>query len=192
MGVGIRRDDAVAQARPVPKLRIEAVASVHGSRVAFRINKALTNWNSKNRNAHWSKKNRERKLWLSLLTNALVETIGFQPALRYLGPDSGLPGARGGLACYCPRDAKGRLKCVCPTTHRRKVTVRRLVPSKRNLVSDEFDNLRWTTKELRDAIKGAGLIRDDSSKWCEMSIEQGVSMDGEYWTEIAIEPVEGP
>lgn len=140
--------------------------------IEFLIQRPLTNFNSRNRNAHWSKKNQERKAWQASLTNALVFAVGMPRAQELLVPSSGLFGAKGE-----------------PPLEKRRVALKRMVPSKRNFIRDDFDNLRWCTKELRDALKQCGLIRDDSSKWCEMSIEQDVSFDQTYWTWIAIEPM---
>jgi hypothetical protein len=73
----------------------------------------------------------------------------------------------------------------------RRVTVTRIVPSKRNFIKDD-DNLRFSTKPLNDALKRLGLIYDDSRKWLQQPIpEQIVSPEGEWRTVIEIAPVEG-
>jgi hypothetical protein len=156
---------ALAQLRPV-----EICAIAPSGRIEFRIQRELKNYNSANRNPHWSKKHKTLKIWQTALSNALVSSLGYERARDILVPESGLFGARGS-------------RC----TERRRVEITRLVPSRRHFVRDTFENLPWTAKELRDALKHTGLIHDDSAKWTETAITQDVSNDGTFWTWIAIE-----
>lgn len=137
---------------------------------SIRIARLLRNVNAGNRHPHWSFKNRARRQWQAALVTAIVDGVGYTAALGLLRPKA-LEGACGG--CQEPR----------------RVAIVREVPSKRHLIRDEFDNLRWATKELRDALTGTGLIRDDAPEWCEMSIRQAVNADGQAWTAITIEPL---
>jgi hypothetical protein len=149
------------------------LAEYDGAALVIRIRKALKNDNSGNRNPHWSKKNQKRKQWQASIINALVFSLGPDKVMEMLPPASGVCGARG---------------TRCET--RVRMSILRLVPSKRNFVRDTFENLPWTAKELRDAVKNVGLIRDDSPKWTPTTIDQAVSDDGEYWTVIRLEPLE--
>lgn len=150
------------------------------------IGMALVNRNAGNRNPKWFEKARARNEWAARIQNAIVGSAGFTCATAILSDRAGMIGAKGGLSCRCEK-GKGK-RCQCPATYRRRVVIRRLVPSPRNFVRDSFDNLPACTKELRDALSWLGLIRDDSDKWCEMSIEQGLTDDGTFRTEIHIEP----
>lgn len=68
------------------------------------------------------------------------------------------------------------------------VTVERHVPSERNFIRDD-DNLVYSTKPLRDALKRLGYIKDDSRKWLELPMPtQHVSEDGSDFTIVTIEP----
>lgn len=70
-----------------------------------------------------------------------------------------------------------------------RVTVERHVPSGRNFIRDD-DNLVYSTKPLRDALKRMGYIKDDSRKWLELPMPtQHVSEDGSDYTVITIAPV---
>lgn len=153
-------------------LPVTTRAERDGDRLTVRIQRPLVNFNSDNRHPHWGQKDAERRAWRSLIVAALLDATTSREVLALLAPSSDVPGARGG------------------TQERKRVHVIRGVPSKRNFIRDDFDNLRWCTKELRDALKGLGLIRDDTSKWCEMSIDQAVTEDQRWWTTIVIEPAE--
>lgn len=73
---------------------------------------------------------------------------------------------------------------------RMRLLVTREVPSARNFIKDR-DNLVYSTKKVRDALKGRGLIYDDSMKWLEFpDPAQQVSDDGGWWTVLTIQPVE--
>lgn len=161
---------AVLRARSLEELRTAVTVTRAGDHWTIRIQRLLTNFNAGNRSGHWSGKHRERQRWQSLISNGIVAAVGYRAALEVLGPKSGLPGAKG--------------ECLVPM----RVVITRLVGSRRRFVRDEFDNLRWCTKELRDALTQLALLKDDSSAWCEMAIGQAVSPDGTAWTEITIEP----
>ena len=150
----------------------ELCAVSPSGRVEFRIQRELKNYNSGNRNPHWSQKHRGRRLWMASLTNAMAGSLGYARARDLLVPESGLFGARGE-------------RCQ----ERRRLEITRLVPSRRHFVRDTFENLPWTAKELRDALKYTGLIYDDSDKWTDTVITQDVSPDGTFWTWIAIEDI---
>jgi hypothetical protein len=153
-------------------LRITSWATISGDSIAIVIGRPLKNFNSGNRNPHWRVKHQARQQWAADILNAIVEAVGVAEAQRLLGPKAPLVG------------------CVGGCTVRRRVVVTRWIPSKRNAIRDTFDNLRSATKELRDALKGLGLIRDDSDRWCAMAIQQAVSSDAAWRTEILIEPWE--
>lgn len=75
-----------------------------------------------------------------------------------------------------------------PVLDRMRVTVERHVPTRRNFIKDD-DNLVYSTKPLRDALKRLGYIRDDSRKWLDQPMPtQHVSQDGKDYTVITIEP----
>lgn len=148
---------------------IELCAISESGRVEFSIQRNLKNYNSDNRNPHYSVKHKSMKVWRTALQNAAVISLGVRRAQELLGPDSGLYGAK------APR-----------CTERRRIQIVRLVPSKRNLIRDTFENLPSAAKELRDALKHTGLIFDDSTKWTDTVITQGVSTDGTYWTYITV------
>lgn len=159
-----------ARVDSVAELRVCELAAVGlDGRIEFKIQRLLKNYNSRNRHAHWSTKDKGRKVWQASMCNALVYAVGMARAQRLLAPSSGLFGAR-----------------AEPVTERRRLEITRLVPSRRQFVKDTFENLPWTAKELRDAIKNCGLVRDDSAKWTETVITQELSLDGTAWTWIAI------
>ena len=107
---------------------------------------------------HWSFKSRDTKDWEAL------------------------------VMCECVRqDRRFQFKRDPVVPFRRRVTIERLVPSKRNFIRDD-DNLRFATKPLNDALKRLGLIYDDSRAWLEQTLPaQEVSTDGKYYTRILIE-----
>lgn len=165
-----------AQLAQLAKLRpIERATIAPSGRIEFRIQRELRNDNARNRNPHWSKKNTKRLFWQTSLCNALVLSLGHAAACALLIPDSGLFGATG-----------------TRVPDRRRIEILRLVPSKRNLIRDTFDNLPWSAKELRDAIKHLGLIRDDSDTWTDTTIAQDLSADGTWWTWIVIDTPKEP
>lgn len=119
---------------------------------------------------HWRYKHRESQDWQMAIAFEMLT----QEAQRSVW-----------ALLYASNDMKPRRVCV----ERRRVTVARLVPSRRNFIRDD-DNLRFATKPLNDALKRLGLIHDDSRKWLEQVIPtQEVSTDGKYYTRITIEPV---
>lgn len=157
-------------------LRIVELAAVSpDGRIEFRIRRELRNHNSKNRNPHWSKKHQSRNEWQAALCNALVFALGMNAAQQLLVPESALFGAKG-------------TRCLV----RRRIAITRLVPHRRNFVKDTFENLPWTAKELRDAIKNLGLVRDDSTRWTDTVITQELSHDGQFWTHITIDHAPEP
>jgi hypothetical protein len=160
-----------ARVMSVHELRLAELAAVSpAGRIEFRIQRELKNHNARNRNPHWSRKHAQRQIWQTAMCNALVTAIGINAAQRLLVAESGLFGAKGA-------------RCEV----RRRIEITRLVATKRKFVRDTFENLPWAAKELRDAIKNLGLIRDDSAKWTETVITQEVSTDGTSWTWIAID-----
>lgn len=164
-----------ATAADLAQLRCaELFALSPSGRAEFRIQRRLQNFNSDNRNAHWSKKHKSMGIWQATLNNAIVQALGMRAAQALLIPESGLFGAKG-------------VRCE----ERRRIEIIRWVPAKRYFVRDTFENLPNTAKELRDAIKKTGLIRDDSAKWTDTVIKQDVSSDGTFWTWIAIDRSEG-
>lgn len=70
---------------------------------------------------------------------------------------------------------------------RRRVTLTRLVPHKRNLMRDD-DNVRYVGKSLLDAMKRVGMISDDRRELTELPVPtQAVSPEGKYTTVIEIQ-----
>lgn len=119
---------------------------------------------------HWREKSRERQAWEGSLASAVAGALGVPDAQRLLKPNIGLPGCQG-VGCL----------------DRRRVTVVRLAPSRRNFIRDD-DNLRFTVKPVLDAMKHLGLIRDDHRKWIELPLPtQDVAADGRFWTVISLE-----
>ena len=94
------------------------------------------------------------------------------------------------IACACVRlDRRFVFNRKPLVPFRRRVSVTRIVPSKRNFIKDD-DNLRFATKPLNDALKRLGLIYEDSRHWLEQTLPiQEVSPNGGYFTRIVIEPV---
>jgi hypothetical protein len=155
----------LAALRPIERASISPTG-----RIEFRIQRPLKNANGRNRNPHWSTKHAGRQAWQTSLCNALVLSIGYPAACQLLVDESGLAGARG-----------------TRVQTRRRIEIIRLAPSTRNFIKDSFDNLHSSAKELRDAIKHLGVIRDDSDKWTDTVIDQALSSDGTWWTWIAID-----
>jgi Holliday junction resolvase RusA-like endonuclease len=74
-------------------------------------------------------------------------------------------------------------------TSRRRVTIERHVPSRRNFVRDA-DNLRFSVKPVLDSLTRLGFIRNDSRVWLDHpEPTQHVSADGSDYTVIRIEAV---
>lgn len=149
-----------------------------------KLGRELRNANSGSRNPHWTVKHRSRETWRDAIRTALLDRLGAAQALALFAPTV-MMGAKGGLVCRCPYRP-----CHCPPSLRRRLSMIRWCPSARHLIADEFDNLRTSTKEIRDAITSLGLIRDDRGKWCQMEIEQRVSPDGLWWVEFTIAPID--
>lgn len=73
---------------------------------------------------------------------------------------------------------------------RRRVTVIRLVKSRRQFIRDD-ENLHFAVKPLNDALKRLGLLYDDSRTWLEQPpVEQQLSPDGLPKTIVRIERAE--
>jgi hypothetical protein len=118
---------------------------------------------------HWRIKQRERETWEQEIAVALLTDRG----KRHLG------------AVLQAMNAIQASRRTCD--ERRRVTVTRLVPSRRNFIKDD-DNLRFSVKPVNDALKRLGLIHSDSRQWLEQSMPmQEVSPDGTYATIIEIE-----
>jgi len=97
---------------------------------------------------HWRVKQRERQQWEQEIAVSLLTEKGKRNVFAVL------------LAMNAVPDAKR----TCEV--RRKVTVTRIVTSKRRFIRDE-DNLRFSVKPVNDALKRLGLIKDDNAKWLE-------------------------
>jgi len=152
----------VSRRRSNPR-RIVSLLTRKGTTLEFRVARKLDSPNVWR--AHWALGHNLMKWWLRAFTNALAINAGFDSMARF--------------------DMEGHLPRV---SFRTKVTVIRQVPSTRNFIRDD-DDLRYTTKPLNDALKHAGLIKDDSRKWLRQDIPtQEVSQDGLYWTIVRIEP----
>lgn len=59
---------------------------------------------------------------------------------------------------------------------RRRVTVWRQVPSRRNFCKDA-DNRAFTVKPIYDALKALGLLYDDSDAWVDRALEEVIGPD---------------
>lgn len=109
---------------------------------------------------HWRVKQRERNDWEKAIAWALV----------------GVTATREGRAF------------VYGAMTRRKVTVERVVPSKRNFIRDA-DNTMFSVKLLNDALKKCGLLFDDSREWLEQPMPTQV-VGPDFETVIVIEKAE--
>jgi hypothetical protein len=67
---------------------------------------------------------------------------------------------------------------------RRRVTILREVPHRRNLLKDD-DNRAFCVKPLYDALKALGLIYDDASRWVERELREDPT--GRDYTTIRID-----
>lgn len=164
---------ATARAVTVAELRVQELACLSPAGcIEIRIQRKLRSPNEI-LGRHWREKSRERKQWQAHIVNALVLSCGHAAASALLKPDA-LLGAKGG--------------CVV----RRRVDVIRYVPKKANFIRDD-DNLAFAVKPLLDALKHAGLIRDDRRRWIELPLPtQEISNDGTFWTWIAINDTTTP
>ena len=145
--------------------RINALVEREGEALVFRVARRLDSPNEWR--LHWSRGHKLTKWWEHAFETAIAIDRG-HPSLAALRLDAGLaPGAPVG---------------------RRRVTVTRQVPNKRNFIRDD-DDLRYTTKPVNDALKRLGLIRDDAREWLDQAMPlQTVSPDGRDWTIVRIEP----
>lgn len=161
--------------------RIATSATLTNGVLRIRIQRELKNRNADNRSPHWATKYDDWKTWRGFVLAALVDSLGYPMTYQLVGGEkSGLPNANGGLLCRCETR-----RCQCPASMKRRCTVTRWVPSARNFARDYINRLACT-KELIDAVTRVGLLRDDSDKWLELHVDQNVSVDGLYWTEIEI------
>jgi hypothetical protein len=143
--------------------RIVALCTREGTALVFRVARKLDSPNAWRK--HWTLGHRLMKWWLRAFTTALATNGGFESMARY--------------------QAEGQMP---PVKFRMKVTVIRQAPSRRNFIRDD-DDLRYTTKPLNDALKHAGLIKDDSRRWLNQPMPvQEVSSDRHYWTVVRVEP----
>lgn len=121
---------------------------------------------------HWSRRHRESQEWEKFIWVAVLQqrstVLPVTPVQAAVASLKGQP--------------------IFGCQEKRRVSVIRECPSKRNFIKDD-DNLRYSVKQLNDAIKRLGLIRDDSRKWLEQSVTQAVSSDGRWRTVIEIEAV---
>jgi hypothetical protein len=158
----------------VPPIGPASRVALAGDELTIHLRRLLRNTNRGNRSPHWSVKNRARKQWAAAISTAIVVGLGAPAAQALLLPGT-LYGAHG-----------------TKPTIKRTLAITRLVKATNHFIKDTFDNLPWSTKELRDALVGLGLIADDSPDWCDTSIRQDVSADGQAWTVIHISPVHIP
>lgn len=147
--------------------RLPAVAGqrLPGGGWELRVGMALRSPNA-NHNGHWSSRHRERKAWADAIENALIVAADVRTWDQYRKLIGG-------------KAAKRRMR----------LRVTREVPTARNFIRDR-DNLVFACKRLRDALKGHGLIYEDSMAWLDFpDPTQEVSEDGGWWTVITVEPV---
>lgn len=142
--------------------------------LTLRIQRELASPNTWN-GRHWRVKHRISQEWEGALGSALLDK--FVAA----GGKVGIVNALGAIT--------GPRKWIGYEAGRMRVRITREVPSGRNFIRDD-DNLRFSVKPLLDALKRQGYIKNDSRKWIELPTpDQKISADGNYWTEIALEPV---
>jgi hypothetical protein len=150
--------------RYAPRLarRVDGLAERDGDALVFDIARKLDaphSWR-----LHFSQAHRATKWWEQT----------FETALQLRNGDPAFAAWRAGAA-----RAKGR----------RRVTVIRVVASKREFIKDD-DNLRFTVKPINDALRRLGLIEDDRRELLEQPLpEQRVSTDRSARTIVRIEPV---
>lgn len=84
-------------------------------------------------------------------------------------------------------------KQVAPPSTRMHIHLRRECPSVRNYIQDAIDNRAYAFKPILDALKHVRLIADDKERWVTGDpLEQVVSADGQWWTEIRVTPAGPP
>lgn len=143
--------------------RIVALLKRDGAALEFHVARKLDSPNTWR--GHWALGHNLMRWWQKAFLNALAVGSGFHS-----------------MAAFA---AEGHLPRV---NFRQKVTVTRLVPSRRNFIRDD-DDLRYTTKPVNDALKNIGLLVDDRREWLEQPMPtQDVSPDGLYWTIVRVEP----
>jgi hypothetical protein len=115
--------------------------------------------------AHWATRDKDRVAWDVAVQNALIVAADVRTWAQYQ-----------------------RLRAAAPRL-RMLLVLTREVPSLRNFIRDD-DDLMWSAKRLRDALKANHLFVDDSRKWLVYDLPlQKVSADGQYWTDIVIVPL---
>lgn len=152
--------------------------AIDPSHLTLRVNRELVSpnrWNGR----HWRVKHRISQDWEYAIGAALLDLV--RTTGVHVSFDMVLAGLSG------PKWAIGQVQ-----SKPMRVSITREVPSGRNFIRDD-DNLRFCVKPLLDALKRQGYIKNDSRKWIELPRpEQRISTDGQYWTEIRLEPVEEP
>jgi hypothetical protein len=118
---------------------------------------------------HWRIKQRERQTWEQEIALALLPKRGQPSVVTMLQAMNAIPAT----------------KRVCD--EKRRVSVTRIVPSRRNFIKDE-DNLRFSVKPVNDALKRLGLIKDDNAKWLEQPMPTQEVGTG-YETVITIDSI---
>lgn len=118
---------------------------------------------------HHQVKGRAKKAWATLIAVTTCDAIA-RPTRAVIGQT---PAAAFGWAA--PKQ-------------RVRVTVRRLVARRSHFITDD-DNLAFAGKGLMDCVVQAGFLRDDHRDAIALQVEQGVSPDGQPWTEIEIAPL---
>jgi len=130
------------------------------------------------RGYHWRRRHRETMAWQGLIHGHAPRmrplwSVETNPRLAY--DDRGRP--------YLKTDR---------IPERRRVTITRLVPSRRNFIRDD-DNLRFAAKPVNDALKRLGFLYDDTRTWLEQPAPvQTVDPQGRDLTVIRIERVLTP
>lgn len=167
----------------LPRLVASSAERLPNGGLRIRIQRELKNYNAGNRHPNWRVTHRERQAWRNAVLCALVDGLDYRTVVTIVGEASGLPGARGGLSCRCET-----ARCKCPVTSRRRLRIVRCVPSARQMCRD-LSNRIACSKTLADSLTALGLLRDDADRWTELTVDQAVSVDSLFWTEIEITPI---
>lgn len=130
---------------------------------------------NRNRGHHWSARHKETKEWETWIR--ISAPRGWQ-AWNLIERTEVRRETRGGRVKW--RIAEAR------TRERRRVTLIRRVPSRRNFCKDR-PNLVYVTKPIHDALVRLGLLFDDSIAWLDDVTLEEVSADGTDSTVIRIE-----
>lgn len=195
--------------RPVAPPAVDAATKqiIHGlaivdratGTIQIRIPMKLEGTNAGMWGSHWSRKRKATEEWETRLKTVMADfcgrdtVSGFHPFyIRALGlePVECLKVGVAGVGGRQTLPGRSKHRCspddpACRLT-RRVVQVRRLCPSRRNFTRDD-DHTPMAQKPLLDAVKRLGLIRDDARTWTALRpLQQDVSPDGRWWTEIEI------